>query len=243
MILDLSRASSPSSILTQSSTDSVELNKIKSEITNKKDSFYVKVMKYLTYFYSILVIIFIIFEFVISNKTLNKEIKFLRENSYFQRAKVDSACIYSSFSAIKLIREKFLDDNSCVISCVSAYKELIIQCLNDIENQKKEVYLFENDFLNIIGQKRVISMQNPSLGVINYLNLDLTNWLNVIIASGMKLYSSLDDFLSMTPNVQMYKLYLTYLDNSLDNSFNFFYSNYSGFSGEEKEKRCNKVLL
>ena len=241
MILDLSRASSPSSILTQSSTDSVELNKIKSEITNKKDSFYVKVMKYLTYFYSILVIIFIIFEFVISNKTLNKEIKFLRENSYFQRAKVDSACIYSSFSAIKLIREKFLDDNSCVISCVSAYKELIIQCLNDIENQKKEVYLFENDFLNIIGQKRVISMQNPSLGIINYLNLDLTNWLNVIIASGMKLYSSLDDFLSMTPNVQMYKLYLTYLDNSLDNSFNFFYSNYSGFSGEEKEKRCNKV--
>ena len=142
MILDLSRASSPSSILTQSSTDSVELNKIKSEITNKKDSFYVKIMKYLTYIYSILVIFFIIFEFITSNKTIDKEIKFLK--SYFQRAKVDSACVYISFSGIQLIliEQGFVDDNSCFISCLSSYKELIIKCLNDIEVQKKEIYLF-----------------------------------------------------------------------------------------------------
>ena len=97
-------------------------------------------MKYLTYIYSILVIFFIIFEFITSNKTIDKEIKFLK--SYFQRAKVDSACVYISFSGIQLIEQGFVDDNSCFISCLSSYKELIIKCLNDIEVQKKEIYLF-----------------------------------------------------------------------------------------------------
>ena len=241
MILDLSRASSPSSILTQSSTDSVELNKIKNEITKKSDSFYVKVMKYLIYIYTIIVIIFIIIESAQASSVINKMIKFLKENSYFVRAKIDSAGIYSSFSGVKFIRDEYVPDNACEIPCSSSYKALIMKSLNDIESEKSNIYLFEEDLLNIINVKNNLSMHSLDPKIFNYLNLDLVNWLNIIIANSMKVYHNFSAFLTMPDNSDFIILYKNYLINTMDNSFKFFYSNYTSFYGEEKEKRCEKI--
>ena len=241
MILDLSRASSPSSILTQSSTDSVELNKIKNEITNKTDSFYVKVMKCLIYIFSIIVLILIIIEFAQVSMTINKMIKFLKENVYFIRAKIDTAGVYSSYNGFKFIKYEYVPDNACEIPCSLSYKALIIKSLNDIESQKSNIYLFEQDFLNIINIKKNITIHPQNLDEINYLNLDLVNWLNIIIANSMKIYHNYDTFLKMKDEKQFYKLYTSYLHNTMENSYEFFNSTYTSFFGEEKEKRCDKI--
>ena len=53
-----------------------------------------------------------------------------------------------------------------------------------LKSKKRKYIFFEKDFLDIIDQKVNISVHNAGSGVINYLNLDLSNWLNVMIASG-----------------------------------------------------------
>ena len=238
MILDLSRTSSPSSILTQSSTDSIELNKIKNEITNKNDSYYIKIMKYIIFIYSLLVIIFVILEFSKIANIINKMIKFLKENSYFIRTKIDAAGVYSSFSGLKFNKTNyFLDDTYDKYS----YRLLVYKCFNDIESQKRDLYSFENDFVNIISQKRNISMHTDNLSEYNYLNLDLNNWLNMIIVDGMKIYHHFYEFFIIPPTHSFYGIFMSYLENCLDNSYDIFYSNYSGFHGEEKERRCEKI--
>ena len=85
LLLDLSRTSSPASILTQSSTDSIELNKLKNEISNKRDSFYIRMMKYFIYIYGILVLVFIMIDFY-QNATISYTLTgFLKQNLFFTR--------------------------------------------------------------------------------------------------------------------------------------------------------------
>ena len=240
MILNLSRASSPSSILTQSSTDSVELTKIKNEITNKKDSFYIKVMKYLTYLYAIIVLVFIIIEFIKACNIIDTMIEYLEENLYFTRTKINAACIYNSFLGIKYIKSSFIPDDMCETKCHLSYKKLIINCINDIEFQSKNMYYFYDDYIKIFNQIENVSVHAIDLSSYDYLNLDIRNWLNVMISHAMKIYSHIENYLPL--NDAQYVLILnSFLENVLENSYKFFYSNYTGFYGKEKEKKCDKI--
>ena len=241
MILDLSRASSPSSILTQSSTDSIELNKIKNEITNKNDSFYIKIMKYSTYFYTILVLVFVIIEFTKTVNIFYTMIEFLKENMYFSRVKLDAACLYNSFLGIRYIYDGYTPQNSCEINCSDSYANLIITCVNDIEEQNKDMYYYLEDFINIFSRKENVSVHALRLTEYDYLYIDLRNWLNLLISHSMKIYTYLDEYLTLVRNYQYYNLLNSYIVNILENSYKFFYSNYSGFQGEEKEKRCEAI--
>ena len=239
MILDLSRASSPSSILTQSSTDSVELNKIKNEISSKNDSFYIKIMKYSTYLYAILVLTFVIIEFAKTTSIFNSMIDFLEENRYFSKVRIDVACLYNSFLGAKYLKNYYMPKNFETIIYNETYAKLIIKCINDIENLNKNMYYYHDDFLNIFNQKTNVSV-HPLLTLdYDYLYLDLRNWLNLLISHCMKIYTYFNDYLG--DNGEYENLLSSYIMNILENSYKFFYSNYIGFNGEEKEKKCEAI--
>ena len=241
MILDLSRASSPSSILTQSSTDSVELNKIKNEITNKNDSFYIKIMKYLTYLYAILVVTFVVVEFSKTANICNTMIDFLKQNRYFSKIKIDVACLYNSFLGIKFIKDKFMPKFDNNVKYNESYSNLIIKCINDIEKQNSDMYDYQDDFINIFDKKLNVSVHALNIALYEYLNLDLRNWLNLLISHSMKIYTYLEGYFQLEPNVQFDFLLTSYMVNILENSYKFFYSNYTGYYGKEKEKRCDEI--
>jgi hypothetical protein len=82
IVINYSKRSHPSSILTQSSAESVEFNKLKNEIINKTDSFYVKLMKYLYTFFMILDLILIIYDFLFTVNKINSMVKYLKENLF-----------------------------------------------------------------------------------------------------------------------------------------------------------------
>ena len=241
MILDLSRASSPSSILTQSSTDSVELNKIKNEITNKNDSFYIKIMKYLTYLYSILVLTFVIIEFLKTASIFYTMIEFLKENRYFTCVKIDVACLYNSFLGIKFIKDKYMpkiDDNN---RYNDTYSDLIIKSISDIEKQNEGMYDYQDDFIKIFDKKENVSVHALNLKTYEYLYLDMRNSLNLLISHSMKIYTYLEGYFQLVSGIQYDLLFSSYMVNILENSYKFFYSNYTGFYGKEKEKRCEEI--
>ena len=240
LLLDLSRTSSPASILTQSSTDSIELNKLKNEISNKRDSFYIRMMKYFIYIYGILVLVFIMIDFY-QNATISYTLTgFLKQNLFFTRTKINVACIYNSFIGLKYIKDKYVDNNSCEIPCHVSYQNLLNKCFADIESKKSELYLYHEDFTKIFQKTENVSVHGSSSKDYDYLSLDINNWLNLIISHSIKIYSSIGVYLFSPPSVND-AMFQSYIENILENSYKFFYSNYKGFYGEAKEKKCREI--
>ena len=79
----------------------------------------------------------------------------------------------------------------CETKCHLSYKKLIINCINDIEFQSKNMYYFYDDYIKIFNQIENVSVHAIILSSYDYLNLDIRNWLNVMISHAMKIYSHL----------------------------------------------------
>ena len=85
-----------------------------------------------------------------------------------------------------------------------------------------------------------MSVHGSSSKDYDYLSLDINNWLNLIISHSIKIYSSIGVYLFSPPSVND-AMFQSYIENILENSYKFFYSNYKGFYGEAKEKKCREI--
>ena len=195
-------------------------------------------MKYFIYIYGILVLAFIIIDFE-QNATIAYTLTgFLKQNLFFTRTKINVACIYNSFIGLKYIKDKYVDNNSCEIPCHVSYQNLLNKCFVDIESQKSELYLYHEDFTKIFQKTENVSVHGSSSKDYDYLSLDINNWINLIISHCIKIYSSVVVYLIPSANDAMFQ---SYIENILENSYKFFYSNYKGFYGEAKEKKCREI--
>ena len=239
--INFSKPSNPSSILTQSSAESPEFNKLKNEIINKNDSFYVKLMKYLYYIFIIFNILLIAYDYFKSKKIINAMIEYLRENLFFTHTKISAVCVYNSAFNLILIKEKYIKDNSCIDNpCHKIYANMLLKCLREIKNEKNNISYYYSDFQHFFNQKfktdlYVINSNDP-----DHLYLDIDNYLNLIISQGMKIISNLTDIYNNTDEFNSAFMKMN-IKNVLVNSLNYFNSNFSGFVGKEKEQRCDKV--
>jgi hypothetical protein len=200
-------------------------------------------MKYLTYLYAILVVTFVIIEFSKTTSICNTMIDFLKQNRYFSRIRIDVACLYNSFLGIKFIKNNYMPkyDTNYNIYYNDSFSKLIIKCINDIESQINDMYDYQEDFINIFDRKLNVSVHALNLSEYHYLNLDMRNWLNLLISHSMKIYTYLEGYFLLTPGIDFDILLTSFLTNILENSYKFFYSNYTGFYGKEKEKMCEEI--
>ena len=224
-------------------TESAELNNLKKEIFNKNDSFYIKLIKIISYIYIVLIIGLIVFDYISIKKKLNNAIEFLKENIYFPYTKITIACIYNSAINIKLIREKIIQNDKCPIAdCSQFYADLLKKCYSEVRVQKYDIGFFFPDYLKIFQQRL-----HAELFILNrtdaiYLNLDIDSFLNLIIGQGFKIIANFTDFFNEDPQNQENRNILNvYLRNMIVGSLKFFYSDYIGFSGKEKENRCDEI--
>ena len=239
---NFSQPSNPSSILTQSSAESAEFNKLKNEIINKNDSFYVKIMKYMTLFFFIINVVLIIYDYYYIKNIINSMVEYLKENLFFIHTKICTACIYDSAFTLKLIKEKVIKDNNCdIIKCHLVYSDALKNCIKEARNQKYNISYFYSDFQNIFNQKLQADLSIYLKGNKDYLQLDIDNFINLLISLGMKVLDNISDYFN--ENIEELKKGFidVYLSNLITNSLKFFHSNYTGFSGKEKELLCNKV--
>ena len=234
--------SNPSSILTQSSAESVEFIKLKNEIINKNDCFYVKLMKYLCFLFVIINIALIICDFLLSHKIINITVEFLRQNLYFSHTKICSACIYYSAVNLKLLKKGYFDHQLCIVKkCYEAYGELLEKCLKELRIQKYNISLFYEDYQNIFNQKIHVNLDIYNRSLTNHLSLDINNFLNLIISHGMRILGDLRDFFESDLDKDSMGILEIYLENLIKNSLIYFYSDYMGFYAEEKQLKCHEV--
>jgi len=240
--INFSKRSNPSSILTQSSTESGEFNKLKNEIINKNDGLYIKLMKYLFAIFAIINMGLIIYDFWFSYKIINIMIEFLRQNIFFSHTKISVACIYYSSVNLKLIKKGYFEQDFCITDkCYVVYGKLLEKCLKEVRKQKYNISLFFDDYQNIFKQKIHVNLDIYDRPYTNHLALNINNFLNLIISHGMRILADLKDVFES--NLDKYNMGIleTYLENLIKNSLIFFYSDYSGFYEEEKYLKCQKV--
>ena len=240
--VNYSKRSHPTSILTQSSAESVEFNKLKNEIINKNDSFYVKLMKYLYIFFMILDLLLIVYDFLLTVGKINSMSAYLKENQFFNYIKICSACIYQSTINLKMIKKGFIGEDQCILaSCHNLYGSILENCLKEVKMQKNNISYFHKDFQAIFEQKIHVDLYIYNRTFTDHLSLDMNNFLNLIISHGMRIIANLSDIFDNETDVDSLGILLVYAENLIANSIKFFYSDYSSFVDTEKESKFNKV--
>ena len=236
--INFSKPSNPSSIITQSSAESAEFNKLKNEIINKNDSFYVKLMKNLSLIFILLNILLMAYDYLYTSKIINNMITFLLQNLFFVHTKICAAGIYNSGFNLKLIKEDII----CIdIPCDDVYSNLLLKCLKEVRYKKYNISYFFSDFQNIFNQKLSYDLYIYNRSSTDSLDLNIDNYLNLLIAQGMKVISDLQEYNNNSTEEVNIGIIDNYLKNILNNSLKYFYSNYKGFSGKEKEERVQNI--
>ena len=243
-IINYSQPSTQQSIFQQSNMESAEFNKLKNEIINKNDSFYIKIMKILSVIFLLFNFILIIFDFIATKNSVDNVIEFLQENLYFTHTKICTACVYNSAMNLQLIKSEIIPINYCPNgNCTSFYSDLLIKCYTEIRVQKYNLSHFYQDFLDIFGHKLGANLEIYNSDSIDHYDLDIDTYLNLLIGHAFKIIANLTNYLDKNLFFN-YRIMLLdiYFKNLLSGAINYFNSDsFEGFYGEEKQKRCDKI--
>ena len=191
-----------------------------------------------------MIICLIAYDYYMTKNLINSLAKFHKENLYFTHTKIACANAYNSALNLRLIRLNILKDEDCPNSnCTFFYSNLLIQSYTEIRELKYDLNVYYPEFQDIFN-KKMVTLSRRYQTADEYLNLDIDNYLNYLIANGLKIIANLTDYYYGGYFFGVYKSYDVldnYLDNLLYSSYNFFDSNYySGFKGKEKAKLSDK---
>ena len=233
-------SSAPSSILTKSSIDSAGFNKLKNGILEKKEVTSIRIMKYLCFVFGVTTISFICLNSYRIRKNFSNLTEYLSENIYFNHSKISVSCVYLSTLNLKWVKDKFQKESNCPpfnsITCTKFYSNLLSNCITDIKVEKENGSYFYEDFKNIIGLSKKISLKLYNLTTTDSLTIDIDNLLNLLISNGLKLNANLDTYYE-TP----YNIYDVNSQNLLIQSIDYINDqSVSGFDDSEKKTKIKK---
>ncbi len=233
-------SSAPSSILTKSSIDSAGFNKLKNGILEKKEVTSIRIMKYLCFIFGVTTIGFICLNNYRLRKNFSNLGEYLTENIYFNHSKISVSCVYLSTLNLKWVKDKFQNESNCPptssFTCTKFYSNLLSTCITDIKVQKENGSYFYDDFKNIIGLSKKISLKLYNLTTEDTLTIDIDNLLNLLISNGLKLNANLNTYYETD-----YNIYDVNSQNLLIQSINYVNDyNVSGFDDSEKRTKVKK---
>ena len=145
---------------------------------------------------------------------------------------------------LRLVWKNIIHNEDCPNSnCTLFYSELLKQSYTEIRILKYDLNSYYQEFQDIFNQKlMVLSKRYQSDS--EYIPLDIDNYLNFLIASGLKTNANLTNYFGNGTFFGIYpshELIDNYLDNLLYSSYSFFYSDFfKGFEGKEKAKLLNE---
>ena len=237
--------SNSSSILSNINKETNEFYKLKNEIISKKDFTNIKIIKYLILLYIIASISLYLYDFFYTKELINSLAKFLKENFYFYETKIACANIYNSAMNLRLLRNNTINNTDCPNSnCTSFYSELLEESFTEVRKLKYDLNNFYQDYQEIFKRKMIIESKRFKIITSEYLYLDIDNYLNYLVANGLKIIANLSNYFGYGDTFFKYprdEIIDVYIDNLLSVSYNFFYSDiFRGFEGKEKIKRYLK---
>ncbi len=220
-------------IKNQINIDSAGFNKLKDGIINKKDSIQISFMKVVSLIFVIITISLVIYNKSFSIRRYSELVQYLKENIYFTHSKIISSCIYITSLNIKLLKYKYIDEDSCPNNCTMFYKKILEKCIKDLKIGKDLFYTFDSDFREIILKRRKVYITIYNSDKVVYSYFDVNDNLNYIIHKGIRLNGSFATYLNYYGSDRIT------MENLIIQSLDYFQSDIQGFSGETKTIKVN----
>ena len=233
LIIFGNKLSRVNSIREQINIDSAGFNKLKNGIISKKDSIQIIFMKYVSFFFVVITVLLVIYDYSSSNKLYYNLVQYLKENLHFTHSKIITSCIYISSINIKWLKYKYIEEDSCPHSCTAFYIKILEKCINNLKNGKDSFCTFDIDFQEIILKRRNIELSVYNTNLNQSLYLDVNDNLNFIISKGIKLIGSFKNYLNY------YGADKVNMENLIHQSYDYFKSDVQGFIEDEKISRVN----
>ena len=235
--------SNTSSLLSNANRKSNEFHELKNEIINKKDFFNIKLIKFLTAVYIIIIIGLIVYDFLITKHIITSLAEFLRENLYFEHSKIACANMYNTGLNIRLLRLNIIDNTACPNSdCIAFYSDLLAKSFTEARKLKFDINFYYPEYLQIFFKTKSIVSAKKYKADTESFPLDIDNYINFLTSNGLKIIANLSDYFDSKPFLGFpgYEILDVYLDNLLSTAYSFFYKeNYNPFEGEEKTRLLN----
>ena len=230
------KSAAPSSILTKASMETAVFNKLKNGIIANRETSTVRLMKFLTFIYGVVTIIFIVFDSIRNKNNLNEMGEYLKENLYFNHSKIAVASLYFAGLNLKWLKDKHIVNTSCPNeNCQTFYMDLLVEAIDDIKTQKENFTSFYEDFRDILKEEQVMELVLYNLNYTDEIKIDTDNLLNLLVFNGLKLKAGLNIYFNGTKN----GVYDIASSNLLTQSLNYINSSISSFKSEEKEEKVH----
>ena len=221
--------------------ESVEINRFKNEILNKKDSIQIIIMKITSFLFVILMVCFVIYDYLFSNKLYSNLVEYLVENLYFTHSKIICSCIYINGVNIKWLKYKYIDEQSCPHNCTNFYLKIMEKCIKNLKTEKDVLYTYDTDYQEIIMRRQELNFAVYNREKPDILFLDINDNLNIIISKAIKVIGYIKEYINFYGKDQINMEIL------ISQSLKYFQSSVKGISREDKlskvrEKFSNNYL-
>jgi len=221
-------------------------NKLKIEIINKREPFQIRIMKYLCFFFYVFTIIFMIYNENLSRNALINLSKFLECNIFFNMTKMNVATIYIASTNIKW-QFHACNRSNRLVNMTGLYQKLILETIDYLLMGKNEINSFDKEYKFITEKKNDIELNIYGYANKEYYQFNLDNLITYFINSGINLMEKYSYYLeklnktkpiSIDPNT----FGLEELDDLVELTYVYYFSDIDGFKGEDKQNRIAKVF-
>ena len=171
-----------SASLSQSEAES-DFNKIKLQVINKKDLYYLTIMKYSGSLFAIITIVCFIYNNIFINQYFNDMSLFLESNLIFNMTKMSVAVIYIMVINIKWELNHCLTDT--IFGFSQIYERLILENIDYLLYVKNATSYFSEEFKNILDKKRTIKLNIYGHNDYEIYQFNFDNIIHYIINGGI----------------------------------------------------------
>ena len=223
------------------------INQIKLKIINETKIFPMKMMKLMLYIFSILILFFMILQYIVKKNAYNQLSIFLEQNLFFNQTKNIIAILYTLVINVKWISHSlYIKESKCPnYNCSRFYQAGILENINILKSHRENFTKLDENFKDILNQKFLIKFDIYKYNESETYYFNYDNFLIFIINSGYYLLKIFLNFTNVTTCIEISKDFgideIT-INNLIEQLYNFYYLNLDGYSGEEKLKKINKII-
>ena len=244
---DLYNISSKSLSISKSNFELKGYNKIKIDIINKKETFPLRIMKYLCYFFCSITIILMIIDTFQQRSGFYRLSSTLEQNSLFNQIKINSAILYAISVNIRWLSHSLYMNSLSHFNdeWSSFYKNLLEKNMVIMEELKSYATNINEDYEVTINEKYLVEIYVYKFEETDKFNFTLDNLFSYIINNGIKLMDTFDYFVVNNCSKISRELGLNEINlkNLIEKSYFLYELNLNTFTSEEEEKIINKNFL
>jgi len=218
-------------------------NKIKNDIINKKETFPLKIMKYLSYAFILITLALIIVEVYQQREAFQRLAKYLEQHLLLNKIQINSAILYSVSVNIRwLSHSLYMNSLSHFNEEWSAFfKNLLEQNMVIMEDLKDIASQIEDESMN---EKFMIEIYVYKFEETEKFNFTLDNLFSYIINNGIKLMDTFDYFIVNDCGKIPEELGLNEINlkNLIEKAYDLYNLDLNFYSDKDKDKKINKVF-